>query len=136
MSRTGNRSWFAGLRRDRNLFALVAVFALMLAVIQPAVPAVAAPGAQGGFVICSAHGGNGASGGQQAPDDHRDCPCCFFGHACGGMPLLSKLIQAHQPAFAPVASIKVAVAWPDPGPRGHSGPAASPPGIRAPPHFL
>lgn len=129
--RKGNPSWFETLRRDRSLFALVAVFALMLVSIQPAVPAASGP--QADLVICSAHGGAVSPDGQRAPADHRDCPCCFTGHLCGGALHLSKALLPHAPSFVRPgrSETRVRFAW-------HRGAAVRPlacppPGIRAPP---
>lgn len=117
------------LRRDGKLFAFVAGLALVFAMLQPLVPAQAAVADLG--VICSVHT-DGVSGENGAPGEHRDCPCCVFGHICGGLPLLAKALITHTQAFAPPSTIRHAFAVP-PAPVAAQRIASSPPGIRAPP---
>ena len=129
MKRSQGRRWFAALRRDGKLFALAAALALVFAMLQPLVPAQAA--AADAAVICSAHA-DAATPGKSAPADPHDCPCCIFGHICGGLPLHAKALTAHGPAFAPSSTFRHALAnlrIPSIGQRI----AAGPPGIRAPP---
>ena len=128
MKRSQGRSWFASLRRDGKLFAAVAGLALVFAMLQPIVPAQAAVADTG--VICSTHA-HGA-GNDGVPGDHRDCPCCVFGHVCGGLPLLAKALTAHTPAFAPPTAVRHAPAVLS-SPVAVQRIASSPPGIRAPP---
>lgn len=129
MKQDRRQSWFATLRRDRGLFAFVAIFALALAILQPAVPAAAATD---GFVICSAHAPSGAAG-KETPARHDECPCCTLGHLCSGLAPLAKLIVASAPAFAPMEGLTPL----RPAGSGEAvlaeGAAALPPGIRAPP---
>ena len=77
MSRTRlSPSFFAGLRRERKLFALVGSLVLLLGIGQPA--AFAGQGLSGGWIIC--HGANPVAGpddGQDTPQ--RDCPMCIGG---------------------------------------------------------
>ena len=97
--------------------------------LQPLVPAQAAVADLG--VICSVHADNGA-GNDEAPGGRRDCPCCVFGHICGGLPLLAKALTTHTPAFALPATIRHAFAV-SPAPVAAQRIASGPPGIRAPP---
>lgn len=129
MKRSRGRSWFAALRRDGKLFACVAGLALVFSMLQPLVPAQAAVADLG--VICSVHA-DGGVGNDGVPGEHRDCPCCVFGHICGGFPLLAKALTAHTQAFAHPSTVRHALAVP-PAPVAVQHIASGPPGIRAPP---
>lgn len=72
------QSWFAQLRRDRALFAVVGLFALLLSALQPAVAAVNEP-YRDLMVICHPLGEVGPLSRGQEPD----CPLCPTGHLCG-----------------------------------------------------
>jgi hypothetical protein len=128
MKRSQGRSWFAALRRDGRLFAIAAALSLVFAMLQPLVPAQAAADAA---VICSAHA-DAATPGKGVPADPHDCPCCIFGHICGGLPLHAKALAAGAPAFAPSSTFRHVLANLRAQPAGQRI-AAGPPGIRAPP---
>ncbi|WEX08449.1 hypothetical protein [Chelativorans sp. AA-79] len=121
-------SWFATLRRDRGLFALVSALAILLGLLQPIA---AAQNARFNdlLVICN------TSASPAAPADHGkrtpDCPLCPTGHLCGTK--AAPAVPAQIPALVPLAVL--------PGQR-LSGPATAalpglsdeaPPSIRAPP---
>lgn len=130
MKRSQGRSWFASLRRDGKLFAFVACLALVFAMLQPIAPTQAAVTDAG--VICSTHA-HGGTGNNDVPGEHRDCPCCVFGHNCGGL-MLAKALTAHTQAFAPPTAVRNAPVVLSP-PAVVQRIASGPPGIRAPPSF-
>jgi hypothetical protein len=119
-------SWFATLRRDRGLFAVVGAFALLLSLLLPLAAAQNAA-YQDLLVLCSTH----AEPTQQQPATGPDCPLCPAGHLCG----LAGFLAA--PAQIPALALSVPATnepWrkradaPLPGSSG-----GAPPSIRAPP---
>ncbi|KFB10962.1 hypothetical protein [Nitratireductor basaltis] len=77
-TRAEAQSWFAQLRSDRALFAVVGLFALFLSALQPAVAAANEP-YRDLMVICHPLGDVGPLSQEQEPD----CPLCPTGHLCG-----------------------------------------------------
>ena len=129
MSRTRlTPSFFAGLRRERKLFALVGSLVLLLGIGQPA--AFAGQGPSGGLIFC--HGMNPFAGpgtGQDTPQ--RDCPMCIGG-LCASAFAAAKALPPVGFALAgpPIAEDGFAAALIAPPMRERTGPQ---PPIRAPP---
>ncbi|MBX9453011.1 MAG: hypothetical protein KL801_14435 [Mesorhizobium sp.] len=72
-------TWFATLRRDRGLFALIGCLILLLNVLQPVTAAKAAE--NGLWVICTVYGAEKPVDGSDLPAPLQEkCPICLFGH--------------------------------------------------------
>jgi hypothetical protein len=129
MSRTClSPSFFACLRRERRLFALVGSLVLLLGVWQPL--ALAEQGTSGAGVIC--HGANSDPGPDTGPDEpQRDCPMCIGG-LCASAFAAAKALPAAGFSLAgpPITEDGFAAALIAPPMRGRIGPQ---PPIRAPP---
>ncbi|WP_258045656.1 DUF2946 family protein [Mesorhizobium sp. NBSH29] len=120
--------WFAALRRDRALFALVASFLLVSHLFQPLSQAHAAAGPQG-WVICTSYGMEMPTG-HGLPEDMADsCPLCLgatsLAFAKLGLPAL--LPELPSPPARVLASGPTSPQTLPPVPDG------PPPAIRAPP---
>jgi len=120
-------TWFATLRRDQRLFALLTLFLVLAHSLQPL--AVAKASASGHLVICT------MLGAEPLPDGtpiHRDsCGECVVG--AYSMQAAAKAIIASDPAWEPLETVAF-----DAHPAEHVAPFAwivieQPPGIRAPP---
>lgn len=121
-------SWFATLRSDGRLFALLATLLLALQMLQP-LAAARASEAAGHLVICTALGSEPAEDG--TPTWHRGCALCIAG-ACGlSVPAqpVTDWAAAFEPAAAQAGPHWI---WAEPQPLASSY-AERPPGIRAPP---
>lgn len=130
MSTEHGPAWFATLRRDRGLFALVGCLLLVLNLLQPLVAAQA--GAGGHLVICTLSGAQAQDAASGLPSTMpENCPICLAGVACPGAPAYKAALAA-EPAFpAPAALTAPVLAEAEPGfVRLALGP---PPPIRAPP---
>lgn len=126
MSTTARPTFFATLRRDRLLFALVGAFVLLLNMMQPL--AAAQGGEDGHWVICT-------PGGMLEPPAAmpQSCPVCLLGNGCpGGVPAYRAALAA-DPAFP--GAYALAAVRPDPRrqPAFAPRPGDPPPAIRAPP---
>jgi hypothetical protein len=123
--------WFAALRRDRALFALVATLAFSLQLLQPLAAASLADGRLAGAICTLAHADAGDDLPSAWPDE---CPVCLAGAPCSGK------LPAHGGAVLPGALFGLpitaaALVWSpaaEPTQAGTPGPS---PAIRAPPPF-
>jgi hypothetical protein len=117
-------SFFASLRRERKLFALVGSLVLLLGAWQPL--AFAGQGFSNGRIICH---GMGADTGPQAPQ--RDCLMCLGG-LCASAFASAKALPAADFLLAgpPITQGGIAATPIAPIVRERTGP---PPPIRAPP---
>lgn len=138
MNRSADRtSWFAALRRDGRLFAVVGALILLAKVLQPLAEAHAASTGKA-WVICTVFGtakpadADGTPLPAAAADD---CPICLAGAPqLDNAPPPSDFLSTDW-AFPEPAQTAL-VRWPDPEPvLLRPGPAEPPPGIRAPPSF-
>jgi hypothetical protein len=133
----GNRrqawGWFAALRRDRLLFAIVGTLVLLSHIFQPWAEARAANTANA-WVICTAFGmemGSPSGKGLPPAGAADDCPQCIG--ACGGIAAKPKIMAASEIAFPAPAAFRhalTAVHTEDLPPGRLNEP---PPAIRAPP---
>lgn len=120
-------SWFARLRRDRRLFALLALFLMIGHSVQPL--AVAQASSNGHLVICTMLGAEPLPDG--TPIHHDDCGECVLG--ASGLKAMAKAVLASAPAWEPIPTIAI-VLFPIEDDRTlFSLPPERPPGIRAPP---
>jgi hypothetical protein len=127
MKRIARPLWFARLRRDQRLFALLALLLVLAHSLQPL--AVAQASASGDLVICTMLGAEPLPNG--TPVQHDGCGECVIS-ACGLQPAV-KAVAGSAPAWQPLASVAF-----DPRPAADQSPPAlwppeRPPGSRAPP---
>lgn len=132
MSTASRQTFFASLRRDRLLFALLGTLVLFLHTLQPLAAAQAPEG--GHLSICTLYGidDQAAASGDAPAGPLDDCPICLIGNACSS----AAAYKAAPAAFAAFPAPAALVSAP---PRAalKTGPAARrdipPPAIRAPP---
>ncbi|WP_309083841.1 hypothetical protein [Chelativorans sp.] len=122
-----HQSWFAALRRDRGLFALVGALAVLLGLLQPVAAAKDATFADL-LVICTDHS-------SPAPADHPpaggpDCPLCPTGHLCGLAGFLGTAASAAPAVIPPERDLPTAIPA---GTRLAAPAGEAPPAIRGPP---
>lgn len=123
-------TWFATLRRDRGVFALLAVILILVQSVQP----LAAAGAQnlGGMpVICTAMAADDGAAQPGAPLRHESCAKCIAG-ACGFAPL-AKALTPGLPAWAQPAMVALPAWRLDPPIVAFRDISGRSPAIRAPP---
>jgi hypothetical protein len=121
--------WFAALRRDRALFALVATLAFSLQLLQPLAAASLAEGRVAGAICTLAHADGTGDLPSAWPDE---CPVCLAGAPCSGK------LPAHGGAVLPGAlfglqTTAATLAWPPAAGPTQPGTPAPSPAIRAPP---
>jgi hypothetical protein len=99
MTRSAGPSWFASLRRDGHLFALLTLVLTLAHAIQPL--ALAEANADGQAVICTMIGAEPAPDG--APVRHDRCGACIVG-ACGLQTAAKADVQSG-PAWLPLRTV-------------------------------
>jgi len=98
MGRASYTTWFAGLRRDRGLFAVVASLVMLLNVLQPLTAAQA--GEAGGWVICTIYGAEKPVDADDIPTAWpENCPICLAGNGCSSAAPGWKALLSPEPAF-------------------------------------
>lgn len=130
MTRTRPSTWFASLRRDRGLFALVGCLVMLLNVLQPVV----AQAEDGRWTICTIYGAEKPVGGDDLPSVWPDeCPICIAGNHCASAPPAAKALLAFEPAFPAPASLPAPLVRRESAVMATPGLGAPPPDIRGPP---
>ena len=132
MSKAPRPTWFATLRRDSLLFALVGCLVLLVNALQPLAAAQAVEGGHG--AICTLYGAVEPSGGDQAPSEMPDdCPICLSGNACSSAAPAYKAVVAFFPAFPAPEALTAGPVRAEPQAGLAERPGDPPPAIRAPP---
>lgn len=131
MSTRHRPTWFAALRCDRLLFALVGSLVLLLNAAQPLVAAGLSQ--DGHWVICTAYGAEKPLDASDLPSAmSEDCPICLAGVACPGAPAYKAVLSA-DPAFPAPMALTAAPRGNETQNRPALRPGDPPPAIRAPP---
>jgi hypothetical protein len=124
-------TWFATLRRDRGLFALIGCLILLLNVLQPVTAAKAAE--NGLWVICTVYGAEKPLDGSDLPTPLQEkCPICLFGHGGQAGPLY-KALPATEPAFPTPLALSFVHTFVEADENFVPRPDDPPPAIRGPP---
>ncbi|WP_421928404.1 DUF2946 family protein [Neoaquamicrobium sediminum] len=124
-------TWFATLRRDRGLFALIGCLILLLNVLQP-VTAVKAD-ENGLWVICTVYGAEKPLDGSDLPASLQEkCPICLFGHSGHNAPIY-RALPAAEPAFPTPLALSFVQTFVEADENFVPRPDDPPPAIRGPP---
>lgn len=124
-------TWFATLRRDRGLFALIGCLILLLNVLQPVTAAKAAE--NGLWVICTVYGAEKPLDGSDLPTPLQEkCPICLFGHGGQAGPVY-KALPAMEPAFPTPLALSFVHTFFETDENFVPRPDDPPPAIRGPP---
>jgi hypothetical protein len=129
-----NRSWFAQLRRDRLLFAVVSIFLVFAATLEPLAAAQSVPADRIG-TICRLLAADDAvpSPLPSERSSHEDCAHCVAG-PCAGLALAARADLAETVIRLPAGDAAHAAPRVNRVPRALAG--EPPPAIRAPPALV
>lgn len=131
MSKAHRPTWFATLRRDRGLFALIGSLILFLNVLQPVTATQAAENGQ--WVICTVYGAEKPLDGSDLPTPLQEkCPVCLFGHSGQSAPAY-KALPAAEAAFPTPRALSFTLVFVETDDSFLSRPDDPPPAIRGPP---